>query len=178
MNEPASHRTGPETQRLLHRAFTVEDAVVAFELNSNPDVMRYTGDTSLKNVAEARRFIANYPDFERYGFGRWACVLKESQTVIGFCGLKYLRDLDVVDVGYRFLPQYWGQGLATEACMASLDFGFSKLGLARIFAFVIPANVGSVRVLAKSGMQVDSEFDCDGIATHRYVKHRPTSAHS
>ena len=49
--------------------------------------------------------------------------------MIGFCGLKYLDDLNAVDIGYRFLPEYWGRGLATEACLASVTFGFEVLKL-------------------------------------------------
>ena len=111
------YRTGPETARLQHRAFTLEDADAVFTLNSNPEVMRYTGEPMVKSVQEARQIILRHADFAEIGYGRWACVLKESQQVIGFCGLKYLDDLDTVDVGYRFLPEYWGQGLATDCLL-------------------------------------------------------------
>lgn len=165
-------RVGPETSRLTHREFTVDDADAAFALNSNPDVMRYTGEPMLESVEAARQFIAEYSDFDRIGYGRWACVLKESETVIGFCGLKYLSDLDVVDVGFRFQPNCWGRGLATEACRASLDFGLHTIGLDRILAFVMPENNASIRVLEKAGMQFDGDFDYDGIMTLRFVKQR------
>lgn len=164
-----SYRTGPETERLKHRAFEVDDAAVFFELNSNVEVMRFTGEPFMASVDAAANAIANYPDFDEVGFGRWACVLKESDAVIGFCGLKYLADLDAVDVGYRFFPEYWGQGLATEACIASLEFGFHTLGLNEIIGLVIPENVASIRVLEKSGMQFDDEFVYDGIQVARYV---------
>ena len=165
-------RVGPETQRLTHRAFTVGDADAAFALNSNPAVMRFTGEPLLASVEAAKRFIAEYPDFDRVGYGRWACILKETQSIIGFCGLKYLPEFDVVDVGFRFLPHYWGRGLATEACAASLDFGFRTLGLDQIVAFVMPDNIASVRVLEKAGMQFDTEFVYDGELTLRFVKHQ------
>lgn len=161
---------GPETERLLHRKFTVADAEAAYALNSNPDVMRYTGEPLLESVDAAREFIANDSDFDRVGYGRWACVLKESQSIIGFCGLKYLPEFDEVDVGYRFLPSHWGHGLATEACSACLDFGLDTLGLDRIVAFVIPENAASIRVLEKVGMQFDAEFDYEGIQALRFVK--------
>lgn len=149
--------TGPETERLIHRPFVTADAEAAYALNGNPDVMRYTGEPLLKSVDEARRFIAAYPDFDEVGYGRWACVLKSTESVIGFCGLKYLPKIDEVDIGFRFLPEYWGRGLATEACAACLDFGFRTIGLQRIVAFVMPANAASVRVLEKNGMTFDGE---------------------
>ena len=163
-------KTGPETDRLQHRAFTVDDAAAFFALNSNQDVMRFTGEPLLASVDAARQAIANYQDFDKVGYGRWACVLKETQAIIGFCGLKYLADLDEVDVGYRFLPQHWGRGLATEACVASLKFGFNKLCLNQIIGLVLPDNAASIRVLEKSGMQSEGEFVYDGIQALRYVK--------
>lgn len=166
------YRTGPETKRLAHRAFAVSDAEAFFTLNSNPDVMRFTGEPLLPSLDAAKHALANYPDFDEFGYGRWACVLKETQSIIGFCGLKYLSDLAVVDVGYRFLPQYWGRGLASEACMASLDFGFSKLGLDQIIGFVLPDNAASIRVLEKSGMRPEGELLYDGARALRYVKRR------
>lgn len=164
-----SYRIGPATERLEHRAFGVEDADVFFALNSNSDVMRFTGELMLPWLEAAEHAIANYPDFDDVGYGRWACVLKESGAVIGFCGLKYLADLNAVDVGYRFFPGYWGRGLATEACGASLDFGFRTLGLDQIIGLVIPENTASIRVLEKCGMQFDEAIVYDGIDALRFV---------
>lgn len=167
-----SYRIGPETERLQHRSFTVDDAEVVFALNSHPEVMRYTGEPLIQSKAEARERIANYPDFDEVGYGRWACVLKETQTVIGFCGLKYLSDLEAVDVGYRLLPQFWGRGLATEACVASLQFGFDTLQLDEILGLVLPENKASIRVLEKAGMSADGRMDYDGFDVLRYVARR------
>lgn len=163
------HLIGPETPRLLHRAWEPHDAEALFLLNGNPEVMRWTGEPMLNSIQDARDAIANYADFETVGFGRWACILKESQSVIGFCGLKYLPDLDEVDVGYRFMPEYWGRGLATEACRASLEFGFNRLGLEQIIALVLPQNVASIRVLEKSGMKADGRLIDDDLEVIRFV---------
>ncbi|HIM30009.1 MAG TPA: N-acetyltransferase [Planctomycetes bacterium] len=89
--------------------------------------------------------------------------------MIGFCDLE---DLDAVDVGYRFLPGYWGQGLATEACLASVTFGFEVLGLNRIVGFVLPENVASIRVLEKVGMSSEGEVTYDGLRILRYSIHK------
>jgi RimJ/RimL family protein N-acetyltransferase len=132
------------------RALTVEDAAAFYSLNSNPEVMRFTGEPRLKSLEEARNALTRYPDFDKVGYGRWGCVSKENKRVIGFCGLKFLDDLNAVDVGYRLLPEYWGRGLATEACLASVNFGFEVLKLDRIIGLVLPDNVASIRVLEKS----------------------------
>ena len=167
-----TYRTGPETDRLTHREFCVDDVSTFFLLNSDPDVMRYTGEPPFHSVEDAKAAIVNYPDFETVGYGRWACVYKETQTVIGFCGLKYLADIDEVDVGYRFFPSFWGQGLATEASLACLDFGFRVIGLQRIVAFVMPENAASIRVLEKTGMTFEAAIDYDGIPALRYAKEK------
>lgn len=167
------YRTGPETVRLRHRAFTVDDVEAFFALNGNPEVMRWTGEPPLTSLEAAREAIVSYPDFDTRGYGRWACVLKETGAVIGFCGLKYLPDLDAVDVGYRFLPRFWGRGLATEACTASLNFGFNTLKLPEIIGLVLPDNVASIRVLEKAGMKSDGEILYDGIPVLRYVIRSP-----
>jgi RimJ/RimL family protein N-acetyltransferase len=155
------HTIGPETARLLHRAFAEVDAEAFFALNGNPVVMGMTGESAVPTLEAARAAILAYPDFDAVGYGRWACVLKETQQVIGFCGLKYLPELGAVDVGYRFLPEYWGRGLATEACRASLQFGFDTLQLDRVLGLVLPENAASIRVLQKVGMEADGTLEYD-----------------
>ena len=167
-----SYRQGPETKRLLLRAMTVDDADVFLALRSHAQVIRYTGDEPFHSIEEARTAIEQYPDFETVGFGRWGCVLKESRAVIGFCGLKYLPELDAVDLGYRLLPEYWGQGLATEASQACIAFGFDVLGLDRIIGLVIPQNAASIRVLEKVGMKLDGEIEYEGQAALQYSVRR------
>ena len=63
-----------------------------------------------------------------------------------------MTPLSEVDVAYRLLPAYWGRGLATEVAIASVQFGFDRLGLKRIVGLVMPENVASIRVLEKAGL--------------------------
>ncbi len=147
---------------------TPADADAFYALNSHPDVMRYTGEPPIASLDEARAAIENYPDFDTVGYGRWGCVLKSSGELIGFSGLKYLDDLDEVDVGFRFFPEYWGKGLGTEACAASLAFGFDTLKLPRIIGLVLPENAASIRVLEKCGMRSDGVVTYDGDEALRY----------
>ena len=94
--------------------------------------------------------------------------MKESGLVIGFAGLKFLDDLQDVDIGYRFFPAYWGKGLATEACRPIVGYGFEVLQLRRIIGLVDPANVASVRVLKKLGMIHLETFEYRGLTTAMY----------
>lgn len=162
------HYQGPETERLILRAATADDAEAMYALNTNPEVMRYTGEPMPESVDAMRERLANYPDWERHGFGRWACVDKASNRVIGFAGLKRLEDIGEVDLGYRLIPEFWGRGLATEASLACVRFGFETIGLDYMIGLVIPGNTGSVRVLEKVGMTYEGMFEYDGDECMRY----------
>lgn len=171
-----SHRVGPETARLTLRAMTVDDAEAFYRLNGDPVVMRYTHEPLLRSIEEARAAIAAYPDFDAVGFGRWGCYLKETGRMIGFCGLKRLDGLDEVDLGFRFMPEFWGRGLATEAASASLQFGFNVLKLNRVIGLVLPENAASARVLEKVGMAREAEITYDGLRVLRYAAHGEPTA--
>ena len=144
-----------ETDRLLLREYGEEDAEAFFQLNSNPEVVRFVPDKPLLNVDQARQLLLDHPiaDYRKHGFGRGACILKSSGEQIGLAGLKYLEELGEVDVAYRLLPSHWGQGFATEVALASVRFGFAQLGLKRIIGLVMPENIASVRVLEKIGLR-------------------------
>ena len=160
-----------ETERLLLREFVEEDAEAFFTLNSHPEVIRYVPDKPLLDVEQARQLLVDHPiaDYRKHGFGRGACILKSTGEQIGFAGLKYLEELGEVDVAYRLLPPYWGQGLATEAALASVRFGFAHLGLKQIIGLVMPENIASARVLEKTGLRYVETVTFWGHQFSRYV---------
>lgn len=162
-----------ETHRLRLREFVPEDAEAFYELGTNPEIIRYTGDGGFTSLAQAETVLCERPiaDYRKYGFGRWAMVVRESGRLIGFAGLKYLDDLCEVDVGYRLIPDFWGQGLATEAAHACVRYGFNTLKLKRILGLVVPANVASVRVLEKSGLEFEKMIDYQSQRLAQYVAH-------
>jgi RimJ/RimL family protein N-acetyltransferase len=75
------------TERLILREFELTDAEAMFNLNSDEEVLRYTGDKQFESIEDANNFFKNYPDYEKNGFGRWALVTKGDKEVIGWCGL-------------------------------------------------------------------------------------------
>ena len=160
-----------ETERLIIRPFELRDIDASYEMNLDPEVSQYTGDGGVVPKEEMeRRIVKNvFGDYEKYGFGRLAVELKGENKFIGFTGLKYLPDMDEVDLGFRFMKQYWGMGIATESGKASIDFGFTILGLKRIIGLVLPENVKSVRVLEKLGFQYEKEFVEDGLLASQYA---------
>ena len=160
-----------ETNRLLLREYVEEDAEAFFKLNSDPEVLRFVPDKRLLNVEHARQILVDHPiaDYRKYGFGRGACILKSTGEQIGFAGLKYLEELGEVDVAFRLMPNHWGQGLATEAALASVRFGFADLGLKRIIGLVMPENIASVRVLEKTGLRYAETVTFWGHQFSKYV---------
>ena len=144
-----------ETERTLIRPFTEDDTQAVFDFGSNKEVQKYTGDILLTSKKQALEIIKNvwFADYKKYGYGRWAVVYKKDNKVIGFAGLKYLPEFGKTDIGYRFLPQYWGQGLATEVALPIIKYGFEKLGLKEVIGIADPVNKASSKVLEKAGLK-------------------------
>ena len=129
------------------------DAPALFELNTDPEVVRYTGDGPFDSLEAARTFFINRRAvYDRDGMGRWSVVRRPDGEFLGWCGLR-LEDNGDVDLGYRFFRRHWGQGYATEAARACLTHGFSTLRLPRIMARIDPANHASLNVARKLGMR-------------------------
>lgn len=142
-----------ETERLNLRLFTLDDLQIMFKLGSDPDVVKYA-DTPCKDLEEAKKRLEQGPlsDYKKYGYGRFAVELKETGEVIGFSGIKYLPEIDLPEVGYRYLKEYWGQGIGTEAARACVEFARQDLKLEKLIALIAPENIASIRVAEKLGM--------------------------
>ena len=145
-----------ETERLLLREISLNDAENMFELHSNAEVQKYTGEPLVHSIEEMQKAIqARVHNYEKYGYGRWATFLKEGMQFVGWAGLAYLPEFDEIDLGYRFLPRYWGMGIATEVSQSILHYGFNELGLERIIAIAMKENKASIRVMEKVGMEFE-----------------------
>jgi RimJ/RimL family protein N-acetyltransferase len=143
-----------ETDRLLLRKFKEGDAPLLYELNLDPEVIRYTHDP-MTDVEHAGKVLDDVilPQYVLYDHGRWAVHLRSNLEFIGWCGLKYLRETNEVDIGYRFMKKFWDNGYATEAALACIEYGFNKLDLHRIVGRALPGNLSSIKVLEKRGMK-------------------------
>ena len=150
------------TDRLILREFEITDAADLYELNIDPEVIKYTGDKSFNSIKDAEDLIKNYTQYKTYGYGRWAVITKDTNEFIGWCGLKYLPDTNETDLGFRFFRKHWNKGYATESSILCLDIGFSQFGLDTIVGKVMTANIASIKVLEKVGMTYWKDFDFDG----------------
>jgi len=156
-----------ETPRLLIRELLPEDVDGMFDMDSDPDVHRYVGQTPLKTKEEVAAVIKyvrqQYADF---GIGRWAVIGKEHGDFLGWTGFKLMKEetnglVDFYDFGYRFARKAWGKGIGTEAARASLNYGVSELRLKQVYAMTDPENKASRRILEKLGFRFVSLFTFD-----------------
>lgn len=163
-----------ETDRLLLRTFTIDDAPLIYDLNLDPEVTRYTHDP-VKDIEHAKEILEKVilPQYVLYNHGRWAVHTKHDLEFIGWCGLKFRTELNEIDLGYRFKRPAWGKGFATEAAFACISYGFKKLKLERIVGRAEPANTGSCRVLVKCGMKYIGDQVIEGHPTRTYELFNP-----
>ena len=140
-----------------------------YDLNMDPEVLKYTGDLPFTSIEEARTFLEEYSEYERNGFGRWAVINKENNEFTGWCGLK-LNEENKIDLGFRFFQRFWNRGYATESAKACLEYGFSVLNMDEIIGRAMKANIASIRVLEKLGMEFWKEQEVEGL--HNAVYYR------
>jgi ribosomal-protein-alanine N-acetyltransferase len=98
--------------------------------------------------------------FREHEYCQWALIYKADGKLIGYCG--FVNTNDDREIGWRLAPEYWGQGLATEAARAVLTHGIETLGFQRVIATVQTMNVASIRIIEKLGMSLVGRFDRDG----------------
>jgi RimJ/RimL family protein N-acetyltransferase len=144
-----------ETERLRLRLFSKADAPFIFDLVNQPSFIQNIGDRGVRTLSDAEGYIETGPvaSYARNGFGLWLVELKESGESVGMCGLIQREGLEDVDVGYAFLPQFWGKGYAIEAVQGVLTHAKNIVRLSRVVAIVDPENRGSIRVLEKAGFR-------------------------
>ncbi len=151
-----------ETGRLLLRRLTLDDADHILDLDSDPEVVRFTGGgvTSREEVTESL-FPPVFAWYEKYdSFGYWAAIEKSSNRFIGWFHFRpdqQAADIEDIELGYRLRQDAWGNGYATEGSRALVEKGFGELGVKRVYAHALIENFASIHVMEKSGL--------------RYVKH-------
>lgn len=145
-----------ETARLRLRPLTPGDAAFIHELVNDPDWIRFIGDRNVRNLDDARAYIARTAAmYERHGVGSLRVELKATGEALGICGLIRREGLDDVDIGFALLPRHRARGYAYEAAAACIAHGREALGIKRIVAINSTDNAGSARVLEKLGLRFE-----------------------
>jgi RimJ/RimL family protein N-acetyltransferase len=151
-----------ETARLCLRRFVAEDAERAWELDSDPEVMRFiTGGTRRPREEFEQgplpRMLQSYSQGRQFGF--WSATLRTSGLWIGWFHLRPEKEAPYeMDLGYRLRRDVWGQGLATEGSRELLRQSFTQWNVPRVIAHTLSVNAASRRVMEKCGMRLEREF--------------------
>ncbi|MFQ6610608.1 MAG: GNAT family N-acetyltransferase [Fidelibacterota bacterium] len=173
MNDSA---TQPEfhTTRLFARPLSELDISRMHQLHRNPEVMKYIHKTE-ETPEETRAIfdrVMNYHQNHRE-FGMWSVFLKDG-TYIGWVILKHLDNTSLIEIGYRFMPEFWGNGYATEITSDIRDYGFLELNLPDIVGITLPENIASQRVLEKIGLTYRKQAHFYGVDVSFYQMENPS----
>lgn len=160
-----------ETDRLILRPFTIDDAEAMFIMDSNPIVHKYLWNKPVQDITEIYPVIESLQkQYAANKIGRFATFLKEDGQFIGWTGIKFINDhiengnTNFYDYGYRLDERFWNKGYATEATKFWLDYGFNKMKIKEMNAYTHAQNGASNHILSKCGMQFVEEYTAeDGI---------------
>lgn len=144
-----------ETNRLLIRKLTQDDAEFVLRLTTEPSVMAGIGDKGVRTLDDARAFIRDgfWTNQPKPGHGQFAVVLKTQMLPVGVCGILYRARLELSDIGFAFLSAHRGCGYAFEAAGAMMEYGRTVLGLTAIVGLTSSHNKASSKVLEKLGLR-------------------------
>ena len=155
-----------ETNRLIIECFKTSDVSDWAEIESDAAVRHFVDGKTL-SFDEARRYVEmNIQQYKKIGYGRYAVRLKENRKLIGMCG--FLNEPYGIDFGYRYSKDSWGKGLGFEAGKAVLEYGFSELGLEKVFGLTAEQNYGSIRILEKLGFKFQEKFLFNNTKAFKY----------
>ncbi len=151
-----------ETKRLRLEKFKLGDEQLLFELDSNPNVVKYVGGGASFEIC--RETIQNYLDFYSLDkdCGFYKIILKNTNEFIGWFHLRPEQnkpnDFSLLELGYRLKEEYWGRGLATEGSQALVDKAFSNLKVDVVSSMAYHENKASFRIMEKVGMSFENEL--------------------
>ena len=153
-----------ETERLLLRTWDEADKAEFARVTNTPAVMRWLG-----GVQDAESMAAGFERIDGYhrdfGHTLWAVERKADGAILGFCGLKRVNSPGAGDltgdfeVGWRLREDAWGQGFASEAAAASLDFAFDRCGAPHVVALTVEGNAASRKLMTRLGMSRRADLD-------------------
>lgn len=145
-----------QSARLELRMLSVEDAQWLFKLHQFPEVLKYLDFPAWTELSQAVDYcLDNESHFSAKGYGFWAVNSAESGSAMGLSGVRHNPENGNPELIYRFFPEYWAQGYATEAALAVLDYMFLNTEVSTVFARTQSANASSIRVLDKCGFRID-----------------------
>jgi [ribosomal protein S5]-alanine N-acetyltransferase len=159
-----------ETSRLTLRYITSRDAEALMPILGDAQVMQFS-IIGVHSPRQIKQFIEQrLISYLEYGFGLYAVVHKPNQELIGYCGffIQSIEQKKEVEVGYRLAQKYWGQGLATEAAQAVVEYGQQRFNFQRFVCLIETNNIRSIRVAQKLGMTLEKKIIYHGLDVAMY----------
>lgn len=160
-----------ETERMKLREMTFEDIDNLMLIFSDPIVMEHYGSTYTKN--QALKIVEwNLDNYKSYNHGLWVCHL--DNQFVGICGITphIVKNQVELEIGTLFVRQYWGNGLATEAVQACINYGFKNLNAKRLIILINKFNTAAIKLAKRVGMSFDEELQIDNVPTYVYEINR------
>lgn len=153
-----------ETNRLLLRKFTIEDAPFMLRLVNEPSWIEYIGDRNVHTLEDAQKYLmeGSIRSYNDHGFGFYNVCLRDTQMPIGTVGFTKRPFLEHPDFGFAFLPEYTGQGFAIEMAVAAMAYAEEVLKLEKLVAITLPANRRSIQLLIKLGFRFEKTVMVEG----------------
>ncbi|WP_419869289.1 GNAT family N-acetyltransferase [Chryseobacterium sp. CT-SW4] len=144
-----------ETERLILRPMSLEDASFIFDLYNQAKFIKYIGDRNIRSLSDAEKYIKDrfLPQFEKLGYGNYLITIRETEEKIGGVGIFERAGLDVVDIGFSLLENFEGKGYAYEAAQKIKEVGMEKFGLKKISAITTKDNISSQKLIQKLGLK-------------------------
>ncbi|NOU68827.1 GNAT family N-acetyltransferase [Paenibacillus sp. LMG 31461] len=145
-----------ETKRLIIREMVQSDYDALCGILCDEEVMRAAYESAF-NLEEAQNWLNRHlKRYEKYGFGLWAVVLKETNEMIGQCGLTMQdwREKEILEIGYLFQKVYWHKGYATEAAIACKEYAFLVLNASSVYSIIRDTNIAPQKVAVRNGMNI------------------------
>ena len=165
-----------ETARLLLRPLTLDDIPLLEPFYRDPRTTLYFPNSMQGDTQQAEILIRK--QLGRYlsdSFGLHALIWKEKDVFIGMCGLllQYVGGQEEVEIGYHLLPDYWGQGFATEAAVFFKDYAFEYNLTDSIISIIHVDNNASQNVAERNGMKRDKQITFGGVEVYVYRVFNP-----
>jgi RimJ/RimL family protein N-acetyltransferase len=153
-----------QTQRLILRKLTLDDAQFIIELTNSVGWLRFIGDRNTKTIETAQAYIERtaLKNYELYGSGLYLVKLRDNQTPIGICGIMHRQNLPNPDIAFAFLAHYEGFGYAFEIASSVVDYARNVLKINALSAIVVPENTRSVNLIEKLNMSFVKKFRFEG----------------
>ncbi|MFC0428242.1 GNAT family N-acetyltransferase [Chryseobacterium scophthalmum] len=154
-NLPKKENNFYETERLLIRPVSVDDADIIFQLYNMPNFIKFIGNKNINSFSDAENYIKSkfLPQIEKRGFGNYILVLKEGNQKIGSVGIFEREGLDVADIGFSVLEKFEGKGLMFEAAQKVKSIGMEEFGLNKISAITSKDNSSSQKLIERLGLK-------------------------